>query len=87
MTHDFPRLKTTPITLRERSKESETCGVSAANALAVATRTVAVIVALKDDGAQYGALSILLFLVKQLVKLASVCAKDDDRKSTVVIDM
>jgi hypothetical protein len=87
MTHDSPRLETTRITLRARNKESENYEVSAANVRAVATRTVAVIVALKDDGAQHGALSILLFLVKQLVKLASVCAKDDDKKSTVVVNM
>lgn len=70
-----------------RNKGSRTCEASAANVRAVATRTVAVIVALKDDGARRGALGILLFLVKQLVKLASVCAKDDNGKSTVVVNM
>jgi hypothetical protein len=42
---------------------------------------VAVIVALKDGGAQHGALSILPFLVKQLVKLANVCTKDDQKNA------
>jgi hypothetical protein len=85
MTHDSPRLEATPITLRARNKETENCEVSAMNARAVATRIAAVVVALKDGGAQHDALSILPFLVKQLVKqlvkLASVCTKDDQKSA------
>lgn len=77
--HDFPLSGTAPIALQAQNKGSKSCKVSAVDVRAVATRTVAVIVALKDDGARYGALSILPFLVKQLIKLASVCVKDDQK--------
>jgi hypothetical protein len=81
MAHDSPRLEASPVTLRARNTVSENCEVSAVNARAVATRIAAVVVALKDGDAQYGALSILPFLVKQLVKLASVCTKNDQKNA------
>jgi hypothetical protein len=81
MVHGSSRLEVTPIILQAQNKESENCEVSAVNARAVATRIAAVVVALKDGDAQYGALSILPFLVKQLVKLASVCTKNDQKNA------
>jgi hypothetical protein len=74
-------LETTLITLRGRNKGSEIFGVSVVNARAVATKTAAVVVALKNGGAQYGAPSILLFLVEQLVKFADACTKDDQKSA------
>jgi hypothetical protein len=64
MTGDFPRLEATLITLQAWNKESQNFEISAVNARAVAIRIAAVVVALKDGGAQHGALSILPFLVK-----------------------
>lgn len=76
MAHKSPRLVKTLITSRAWNKVSEIFGVLVANARTVATRTAAVIVALRNGGAQVGALSIPLFPVEQLVKLASVCSNN-----------
>jgi hypothetical protein len=81
MAHDSLRLVTTLIISRARNKGSEIFGISVVNARAVVARTAAVVVALKNGGAQYGAPSILLFLVEQLVEFANACTKYDQKSA------
>jgi hypothetical protein len=68
--------------LREQNEELENCRFSAVDVLVVAIKIVVVFAAFKGRAAKSGALSTLPFLVKQLVKLTSVGARDDQKNAS-----